>query len=123
IHFDICYLFRKVGITGGLKEIEKRFGISRSESEGLDGLGAVILWKRYEETKNKKYLETLLAYNNEEVINLEFLLRQAYNRLIQKTNYEVFLLSSIKNPPVKNPYSADQDVIAEIQAKTSHFSE
>ncbi len=29
IHFDVCFLLRKLKIKGGLKKIEERFGISR----------------------------------------------------------------------------------------------
>ena len=35
IHFDVCFLLKKLKITGGLKRIEKLFGISRGNLEDL----------------------------------------------------------------------------------------
>ncbi|KKN08473.1 hypothetical protein LCGC14_1056410 [marine sediment metagenome] len=95
IHFDVCFLLRRLKIKGGLKRIEKRFGISRGGLEDLDGYTAVILWNKFKKTKREEYLETLLAYNNEDVINLEFLLYQVYNLLIEK---ESFSSSPLKFP-------------------------
>ena len=42
IHFDVCFLLRRLKIKGGLKRIEKRFGISRGGSEDLDGYIAML---------------------------------------------------------------------------------
>lgn len=47
IHYDLCFLLRKIGLTGGLKRIEHQVGISRIESEGVDGYDAVVLWRKY----------------------------------------------------------------------------
>ena len=91
----MCFLLRKLKIKGGLKRIEKRFGISRGGLEDLDGYTAVILWNKFKKTKKKEYLETLLAYNNEDVINLEFLLYQAYNLLIEN---ERILINPLEFP-------------------------
>jgi len=113
IHFDVCFLLKRLKIKGGLKKIEKRFGISRGELEDLDGYSAVLLWKKFKKTKKKEYLETLLAYNNEDVINLEFLLYQAYNLLIKKDH---FLTSPLKLPKkeIKNPFLSNKRVVDEI---------
>ena len=113
VHFDVCFLLRRLKIKGGLKKIEKTFGISRGALEDLDGYSAVLLWKKYAKTKKKEYLETLLAYNNEDVINLEFLLHKAYNLLIEK---EQIFTSPLKFPKkdIKNPFAANKRVIEEI---------
>ncbi|MHA1585598.1 MAG: ribonuclease H-like domain-containing protein, partial [Promethearchaeota archaeon] len=74
IHFDLCFLLKKLGISGGLKRIEHYFGLSRGEIEGVTGATAVKLWRKYRKTDDLRYLHTLLAYNNEDVFNLEFLL-------------------------------------------------
>jgi len=113
IHFDVCFLLRKLKIKGGLKKIEKRFGISRGGLEDLDGFSAVLLWNRFKKTKKKEYLETLLAYNNEDVINLEFLLYQAYNLLIQKEHFFTSPLELLKKK-IKNPFQANKRVVDEI---------
>jgi uncharacterized protein YprB with RNaseH-like and TPR domain len=120
IHFDICFLLRKLKITGGLKKIERRFGISRGDLEDLDGYTAVLLWKKFQKSRKRKYLETLLAYNNEDVINLEFLLYRTYNLLIEK---EQIPASSLRIPKkdIKNPFLANQKVLDEILGRRSSF--
>ena len=53
IHFDTCFLLRKVKITGGLKSIEKQLGISRGNLADIDGYTAVILWHKFQETGDR----------------------------------------------------------------------
>ncbi len=81
IHIDLCPTLRRVGHTGGLKRIEKAFGIERDERlAGLTGLDAVKLWRRYQRGDDSA-LETLIAYNREDVVNLEKLAEYAYLKL------------------------------------------
>ncbi len=120
IHYDLCFLLRKVGITGGLKSIEKHFNISRGNMADLDGYSAVILWKKYQKTKEEKYLNTLLAYNNEDVINLEYLLYIAYNKLIEK-NETPFKKLKIPVKKIPNPFIADKTVIKELKEGTTSY--
>ena len=70
--------------------------------------------------KKKEYLDTLLAYNNKDVINLEFLLYQAYNLLIEK---EQTFTVPLKFPKKKitNPFQANQQVVREVLGKRAHF--
>lgn len=120
IHFDVCFLLRRLKIKGGLKKIEKRFGISRGALEDLDGYTAVLLWKKFKETKKKEYLDTLLAYNNEDVINLEFLLHQAYNLLIEKE--QVFSAPlEFRKKEVTNPFQANKRVVKEILGRGTNL--
>ena len=100
--------------------MEKRFGISRGELEDLDGYTAVLLWNKFKKSKKREYLETLLAYNNEDAINLEFLLYQAYNFLIEK---ELLYISPLELPKkkIKNPFQANKRVLSEIlRRNTNH---
>lgn len=60
---------KKLGIRGGLKILEKMFGIPR-KTNGLDGYVAVKLWERYKETGKNEALNLLLEYNREDVLNL-----------------------------------------------------
>ncbi len=118
IHFDVYLLFKRLKISGGLKKIERKFGVSRRALEDLDGKSAVILWNKFEETEKKMYLETLLAYNNEDVINLEFLLYQAYNLLIDKE--QIFILPlKFKKKEIKNPFQANKRVVDEILGRNT----
>ena len=120
IHFDLCFLLKGLGIKGGLKRIEKRFGISRGSLEDLDGYTAVLLWKKFKKSQKKEYLETLLAYNNEDVINLEFLLYKTYNLLIEK---EQVFTSSLEIPKkeIKNPFLANKRVVDEILGRKTNL--
>ena len=120
IHFDVCFLLRRLKIKGGLKKIEKMFGISRGALEDLDGYSAVILWKKFKQTRKKEYLDTLLAYNNEDVINLEFLLYRAYNLLIEK---EQTFTAPLKFPKknIENPFQANKRVVREVLGRRAYF--
>lgn len=72
-HLDLMPVFRRLGLRGGLKKVEKALGLSRAELDGADGLMAVRLWREYESSGLESALETLLAYNAEDVFSLEFL--------------------------------------------------
>ncbi|MCK4454739.1 MAG: ribonuclease H-like domain-containing protein [Thermoplasmata archaeon] len=81
IHIDLRFPLYRVGLKGGLKAIERTVGISRTEeTQGLDGFDAVRLWKEYESGKQES-LDLLVAYNREDIVNLEALMRIAYATL------------------------------------------
>lgn len=81
IHLDLCQLFRGIGVRGGLKRIEREFGIRRSpETEGLTGFDAVKMWRDHLRGRPGA-LERLTAYNREDVVNLEPLMEHAFERL------------------------------------------
>ena len=63
------------GLKGGLKAIEKQIGFIRKTKECSDGRGAIRLWSEYEKSRHEDVLQTLLAYNREDVASLEFLSR------------------------------------------------
>jgi len=81
VHLDLRFLCRRLGLTGGLKEVEKRLGIRRSSGvEDFDGYDATILWRRYCRG-NDNALELLVRYNMEDTVNLRPLLRETVLRL------------------------------------------
>ena len=65
-------------------------------------------------------LNDILAYNNEDVINLEFLLYQAYNLLIEK---ELIYTSPLEIPKkeIKNPFLANRRVVDEILGRKTNL--
>lgn len=86
VHLDLCPALRRLGLRGGLKKIEKQLGITRADvAEGLSGLDAIRLWHAYSRRGNEEALQTLIAYNREDVINLETLAEYAYNHLRRAT--------------------------------------
>ena len=54
---------------GGQKAIEEMLGLKR-ELPGKDGKWADDAWKRYEATRNERFLQDLLTYNREDVFML-----------------------------------------------------
>ncbi len=81
MHVDLRYALRKIGLSGGLKHIEKKVGISRGDDlEGVDGYEAVKLWHRYERG-DEAALDKLIRYNIEDVVNLKTLMEKAYGGL------------------------------------------
>jgi len=86
LHMDLCPTLRRLGYQGGLKKIEKFLGISRGEdTDGLNGLDAIRLWRRYMHLDDDRALETLIAYNREDVVNMERLAEIAYEGLRVQT--------------------------------------
>jgi uncharacterized protein YprB with RNaseH-like and TPR domain len=122
IHFDLCFLLRRLGLRGGLKRVEHAVGLTRGDLEGVDGNLAVILWYKFLHTKDPRFLDTLLAYNSEDVLNLEYLLYFAYNGLVQKEGLPVPLLP-MPNCQTKNPFNIDVTLIKEILFQRGYFDE
>ncbi|MCJ7429481.1 MAG: ribonuclease H-like domain-containing protein [Candidatus Nanohaloarchaeota archaeon QJJ-5] len=83
-HIDLMYSCRKIGLTGGLKAIEKELGIGRDDVDGVDGKDAIRLWKRYQRHDDEAALERLVEYNKKDVENLAPLLETNYRRRAQK---------------------------------------
>lgn len=89
IHIDLCPVLKQVGFRGGLKSIERELGIQRSEqTAGLTGRDAIFLWRRFTNLRDDRALETLIAYNREDVVNLERLAEVAYAALRTQTYNE-----------------------------------
>lgn len=113
-HIDLRYVLKSLGYSGGLKSCEKQLGISRGDLDGVDGYFAVLLWHEYCKTKNKKALETLLAYNIEDVVNLEKLMVTAFNEKIKPL--ALLCIESLAEPvPPKIPFTPDRVIIDRIK--------
>jgi len=70
LHFDLCGAGRRLGLTGGLKNIERALGIRRGDDiAGVDGFEAVRLWRRHERG-DPAALPTLIDYNEADTRNL-----------------------------------------------------
>lgn len=113
---DLRYILQHLGFKGGLKKCEKALGIDREELDGVDGYFAVLLWNEYRRNKNEKALETLLAYNIEDVINLEILMIKSYNLNIRNTPFSGS--NKIEEPPKpENPLKADLNTIEVLKRR------
>ena len=108
-HLDLRYILKSLGYSGGLKSCEKQMGIGRGDLDGVDGFMAVLLWNHYQRRRDQRALETLLAYNIEDVLNLETLMVMAYNMKIQGLPLD---LEEIRIPPKKeNPFTVNQTIV------------
>lgn len=74
-HTDLMYICWKQNLKGGLKVVERLLGINRQLTD-VDGYVAVQLWWDYVNNLNEESLQTLLAYNEEDVVNLRVLRRK-----------------------------------------------
>ena len=111
---DLRYILAKLGCRGGLKGCEKQMGINRGTLDGIDGAFAVLLWREYQRYNNEGALETLLAYNIEDTVNLERLMVEAYNRNLDKTPFGRELeISFPPLPPLL--FQPDLDIVAAIK--------
>jgi uncharacterized protein len=73
-HIDLRWVLYQLGYKGGLKDIEKRFHISRDlELNGVDGMEAVYLWFRYAEWGDKEAKDKLIKYCLADVNSLKSL--------------------------------------------------
>ena len=81
-HFDLRFHCNKIGLKGGLKEVEKKLGIRRNKIiEGLYGGDALTLWRMYNGSRDDYYLKLLVEYNEEDCINLKQIAEHVYRRL------------------------------------------
>jgi uncharacterized protein YprB with RNaseH-like and TPR domain len=81
-HFDLRHACRRVGLTGGLKSVEKQMGMCRArEVEYVTGEEAVYLWRAWERSGSKNALKLLKRYNEEDTVNLRPIAEKVYGTL------------------------------------------
>ncbi|MBI5390342.1 ribonuclease H-like domain-containing protein [Candidatus Woesearchaeota archaeon] len=84
-HFDLKHGCARLGYTGGLKEVEKQLGVVRAELVSrVKGGDPRLLWKTFLATGDQHYLDLLLAYNEEDVMNLKRIAEKVYHTLKEK---------------------------------------
>jgi uncharacterized protein YprB with RNaseH-like and TPR domain len=113
-HIDLRYVLNSLGYMGGLKVCEKQFGIDRGDLDGVDGYYAVLLWKEYVRNGDEHALETLMAYNVEDVVNLETLLVGAYNQKLGSTPFFDSHRQVLPAAPA-SPYHAHPETLRHIR--------
>jgi hypothetical protein len=87
-HFDLRHLCIKIGLKGGLKDIERQLGIKRNNKiiERFYGGDPLKLWRIFKATGDKYYLNLLVEYNEEDVINLRKIADYVVDKLKEKYN-------------------------------------
>jgi uncharacterized protein YprB with RNaseH-like and TPR domain len=118
VHIDLRYLLASLGYKGGLKRCESLLGLDRGDLEGVDGYFAVLLWNDFVRNRNEKALETLLAYNVQDAVNLETLMVIGYNLKLRGTRFtETHQMPNPTSPAI--PFSAHRDTIQRIRRQYS----
>jgi len=71
-NFDLRVACQRVGLTGGLKQIEKQLGIERNNIiERLCNGDPLTLWRMAKASGDDYYLKLLVEYNEEDCYNLK----------------------------------------------------
>ena len=110
-----------LGFRGGLKGCERQLDIDRGDLKNIDGFFAVLLWDEYQRTGGQKVLDTLLAYNIQDTINLENLMVTAYNLKLRDTPfYESHCIRESTPPP--NPFRVDLTTVDRIKNSSQYWS-
>lgn len=115
-HIDLMHVLRGLGYTGGLKGCERKLGLDRKELAAVDGYFAVLLWHEFQRNRERRILDTLLAYNVQDAVNLEMLMVKAYNLKLADTPFNQALRLTEPEPP-RLPYAADLEVIERIKRR------
>lgn len=115
-HVDLRYILKSLGYTGGLKHCERTLGFERGYLHNVDGYMAVLLWHEFSRTGERKFLETLLAYNVADVLSLENLLIFSFNEKLKQTPF--YDHQQIQNHiPAVNPFAPDVFVLDALKHK------
>lgn len=112
-HIDLRYILGSLGYKGGLKECEAQLEIDRGDIKDIDGFFAPLLWQDYKKNKNEKALETLLAYNIQDVLTLENLMIISYNLKIKDTPFYENELPEPVLPRI--PFEIDKKTVERIK--------
>lgn len=84
-HIDLRFVCQRVGLTGGLKNIEQHMNIRRrAEVLGISGQDAVYLWEMWKSTGERDYLNSLVMYNEEDILNLKPIAEKVIPQLWKK---------------------------------------
>lgn len=89
-HIDLRFVTRRLGIGGGLKEIEGKIGAERPPHlKGVNGYDAVLLWRAYLRRGDVEALRFLVEYNLYDSFQLRTLMDFTYNRGADELNLDV----------------------------------
>ncbi len=115
-HLDLRFVLAGLGYRGGLKGCERQLGIDRGLLGEVDGYTAVLLWQEYRRSGDRRLLETLLAYNVEDTLNLKVLAFLAYNEAIAETPFSGERLT-LPQGRCPLPFQPDPTVLARFSRR------
>jgi len=113
-HIDLRYLLASLDLKGGLKKIERDLGIEREGAmKDINGYMAVLLWNEYACKGDRSALETLAAYNCEDVINLTPLAARVYNMKLPEIFSHLILPETVTHPEI--PFRINPALVERLQ--------
>lgn len=96
VHIDLRFLAKRVGLTGGQKEIEKEIGFDRNHDlEGMLGEAAPILWHKYRRGEHDA-LKRLIEYNHADVEGMKDIFDVCVERLFKQDSIPKKVQSTIQ---------------------------
>lgn len=115
-HIDLRYILAGLGLRGGLKACERQLGMTRAGMEQLDGFAAVLLWRRYARSGDRRALETLLAYNAQDALHLEALMVHAHNACLKRLTGAPFAgkYQLVAPATLANPFTPDPETVRRV---------
>ncbi|HHT9154012.1 MAG TPA: ribonuclease H-like domain-containing protein [Candidatus Hypogeohydataceae bacterium YC40] len=106
-HLDLRFFMSSLGLSGGLKKIERVLSIGREGPlREVDGYMAVRLWQEHLKG-NRTALETLIRYNLEDVVGLKAVVERAYNMAIKRLPLPVPSIHEGERPRLDLPYDSE----------------
>ena len=105
-NFDVKSLTDKLGLKGGLKNIEKELGIKRNEIINKFGGGdALTLWRMYRATGDEYYLNLLVEYNEYDIMNLKLVAEKCVKKIKDNLFNIHFASNALPGHSGVKPYS------------------
>lgn len=83
VHVDLRFLARRIGLTGGQKEIEEKLSLKRPrEIANVRGDSAPVLWHRFRRG-DEEALKTLILYNHADIHGMKGIFDHVARKLIK----------------------------------------
>ncbi len=80
-HLDLIWPARSIGLSGGLKDMEKQVGIVREEDiADVRGAEAITLWGQWTQRNDRAAYDRLVTYCKADCTNLQPFAEHIYNR-------------------------------------------
>lgn len=85
-HIDLRFFAKRIGLTGGQKNIEKAIGFKRQDDlQEMQGYSAPILWYKYQHG-DIEALKKLILYNKTDIDGMKYILDYCINAYCKKKN-------------------------------------
>lgn len=80
-HIDLIWPARSLGLTGGLKDMEKQIGIARDEGiADMRGNEAITLWGQWKQSGDRAAYDRLVTYCKADCTNLKAFAEHVYEK-------------------------------------------